>query len=144
ISDRWLPVSPVTGAVDGFEWKAPVDAIGRGDDTLVIEERPAPATVEAPPPLAPRPVEIAPRVELIEVSKESEDRPASGAAKPPAAKPPAAKPQPTSPIPPARPEPKPKPAIFVPERPPDDPGVAQAETDESPSSLERFRTAQFR
>ena len=40
ISDRWLPVSPVTGAVDGFEWKAPVDAIGRGDDTLVIDERP--------------------------------------------------------------------------------------------------------
>ncbi len=41
ISDRWLPVSPVTGAVDGFEWKAPVDAIGRGDDTLIIEERPS-------------------------------------------------------------------------------------------------------
>ena len=31
VSDRWLPVSPVTGAVDAFEWKAPVDAIGRGD-----------------------------------------------------------------------------------------------------------------
>ena len=45
ISDRWLPVSPVTGAVDGFEWKAPVDAIGRGDDTLVIEERPATVAV---------------------------------------------------------------------------------------------------
>ena len=141
VSDRWLPVSPVTGAVDGFEWKAPVDAIGRGDDTLVIEERPAPRPVEAPPQLAPRTVEIAPRVELIEVSKESEDRPASGPAKPPAAKPLAAK---TPPVPAARPEPKPKPAIFVPERPPDDPGVAQAETDESPSSLERFRTAQFR
>ncbi len=38
VSDRWLPVSPVTGAVDAFEWKAPVDAIGRGDDTLLIEE----------------------------------------------------------------------------------------------------------
>ena len=38
ISDRWLPVSPVTGAVDAFEWKAPVDAIGRGDETLLIEE----------------------------------------------------------------------------------------------------------
>ena len=144
VSDRWLPVSPVTGAVDGFEWKAPVDAIGRGDDTLVIEERPAAAGVEAAPQLAPRTVEIAPRVELIEVSKESEDRPAPQAAKPPAAKMPAAKAPPAPPIPAARPEPKPKPAIFVPERPPDDPGVAQAETDESPSSLERFRTAQFR
>jgi hypothetical protein len=34
----------------------------------------------------------------------------------------------------------------VPERPPDDPGVAQAETDEpqSPTSLERLRAAQIR
>ena len=39
ISDRWLPVSPVSGTVDAFEWKAPVDAIGRGDATLLIEER---------------------------------------------------------------------------------------------------------
>jgi hypothetical protein len=32
----------------------------------------------------------------------------------------------------------------VPDRPPDDPGVAQAETDESPTSLERLRAAQIR
>ena len=56
----------------------------------------------------------------------------------------AAKTPPAPPQPPTRPEPKPKPAIFVPERPPDDPGVAQTETDESPNSLERLRTAQFR
>ena len=38
-----------------------------------------------------------------------------------------------------------KPAIFVPERPPDDPGVAQTESDEtSPNSLERLRAAQIR
>ena len=47
ISDRWLPVSPVTGAVDAFEWKAPVDAIGRGDETLLIEESHEPPE---PPP----------------------------------------------------------------------------------------------
>ncbi|MEZ5828023.1 MAG: heme biosynthesis HemY N-terminal domain-containing protein [Hyphomicrobiales bacterium] len=40
MSDRWLPVSPVTGVVDAFQWKAPVDALGRGDETMVIEERP--------------------------------------------------------------------------------------------------------
>jgi HemY protein len=138
VSDRWLPVSPVTGAVDGFEWKAPVDAIGRGDDTLVIEERPAAPAVQAPPPLvSPPPApDIPPRGEVIDMSKEKEDRPASGAAKTPPAPAPAQ--------PPARQEPRPKPAIFVPERPPDDPGVAQGETDESPNSLERLRTAQFR
>ena len=70
------------------------------------------------------------------MSKEKEDRPAAGAAKTPPAPAPAQ--------PPARQEPRPKPAIFVPERPPDDPGVAQGETDESPNSLERLRTAQFR
>ena len=48
ISDRWLPVSPVTGAVDAFEWKAPVDAIGKGDDTLLIEEG---LDTPEPPPL---------------------------------------------------------------------------------------------
>jgi hypothetical protein len=41
-------------------------------------------------------------------------------------------------------EQRPKPAIFVPARPPDDPGVAQTETDESPTSLERLRAAQIR
>ena len=50
ISDRWLPVSPVTGAVDAFEWKAPVDAIGRGDETLLIEESHEPPE----PPSRPR------------------------------------------------------------------------------------------
>src|SRR4029079_6241354 len=49
ISDRWLPISPVTGAVDAFEWKAPVDAIGRGDATLLIEESHEPP--EPPPAL---------------------------------------------------------------------------------------------
>jgi HemY protein len=140
ISDRWLPVSPVTGAVDGFEWKAPVDAIGRGDDTLVIEERPAWAAAEAPPSLAaplaaPQAEAPAQRElgELVDVSQAKEDQAGTGAAKVPPAPPP-----------PLRSEPRPKPAIFKPERPPDDPGVAQVETDEAPNSLERLRTAQFR
>ncbi len=131
ISDRWLPVSPVTGAVDGFEWKAPVDAIGRGDDTIVIEDWPAPVAVEAPPLVAPQ-VEFNVRPELVDVSPAKEDRPGGATVVPP-------------PAPPSvRSEPRPKPAVFVPERPPDDPGVAQVETDESPNSLERLRTAQFR
>jgi HemY protein len=124
VSDRWLPVSPVTGAVDGFEWKAPVDAIGRGDDTLLIDE---PIMPEASPALA------LPRVsEVVEVRPATEK-----AAEAPARTPPAAPAKPTL-------EPKPKPAIFVPERPPDDPGVTQAETDDSPNSLERLRAAQIR
>ena len=53
VSDRWLPVSPVTGAVDAFEWKAPVDAIGRGDESLLIEDsfEPFPSGSQANPTL---------------------------------------------------------------------------------------------
>jgi HemY protein len=141
VSDRWLPVSPVTGMVDAFEWKAPVDAIGRGDQTLLIEERPEPATppMQAPAPLAPpRPEPSrAERGEMVDVSpRKSRD----GAL--PAEAPQAKAVAETAPRPAA--EPKTKPAIFVPGRPPDDPGVAQAETDESPTSLERLRAAQIR
>jgi HemY protein len=125
VSDRWLPVSPVTGAVDGFEWKAPVDAIGRGDDTLLIDE-----------PIASEP---APSLALPRLSEVVEVRPASEQVTEPAKATPVPAPQSSA-------EPRPKPAIFVPERPPDDPGVAQTETDEpqSPTSLERLRAAQIR
>ncbi len=119
VSDRWLPVSPVTGAVDAFEWKAPVDAIGRGDDTLLIEDRALPVGEEA----GSRTVTLdLPATEASEVT-EAETVPTSA-------------PQPEPP--------HPEPAIFVPTRPPDDPGVTQAETDEAPSSLERLRAAQIR
>jgi HemY protein len=126
VSDRWLPVSPVTGAVDAFEWKAPVDAIGRGDTTLIIEERPELAARVAPPALPP--AEPARRAAIVEVTQ------AEPLPEPPAARPEA----------PKRPETWGKPALYVPDRPPDDPGVAQADPDESPTSLERLRAAQIR
>ena len=39
---------------------------------------------------------------------------------------------------------KPIPAVMVPQRPPDDPGVTPSDADESEVSLERFRTAHIR
>jgi HemY protein len=71
VSDRWLAISPVTGAVDAFEWKAPVDAIGRGDDSLLIEEHPfvpsprAPETPALSSPRAETPPETADVVEMV-------------------------------------------------------------------------------
>ena len=90
VSDRWLPVSPVTGAVDAFEWKAPVDAIGRGDDTLIIEERPEAVTASAQvlaPFVPPRPetarVEKPVYGEIVDVSPRIErERPAATEAPP--------------------------------------------------------------
>ncbi|MGH6735368.1 MAG: heme biosynthesis HemY N-terminal domain-containing protein [Methyloceanibacter sp.] len=131
VSDRWLPVSPVTGAVDAFEWKAPVDAIGRGDATLMIVERPVAEEAVAAEKDAEE--KEAPAV-VVDVT------PAARETKPDEAKLP--KSVEAAPVPTV--EPKPKPAVFVPARPPDDPGVAQTETDESPTSLERLRAAQIR
>lgn len=139
ISDRWLPVSPVTGAVDAFEWKAPVDAIGRGDATLLIEEgldTPEPPSkvaappaqiehqgdpTEPPPPPTPsgggtRKAETRPERESVATISPRQDQ---GQARS-------------------------KPELYVPPRPPDDPGISPADPDESPASLERLRAAQIR
>jgi HemY protein len=143
ISDRWLPVSPVTGAVDAFEWKAPVDAIGRGDATLLIEDNfPQP---EPPPPPRGRPVEIPRRVD---VPLAAAPRVASPALASPAAPPVAAEAGPgrgSAPAPAPRQEQgQAKPNVFVPPHAPDDPGIAPTDADESPASLERLRAAQIR
>lgn len=142
VSDRWLPVSPVTGVVDACEWKAPVDAIGRGDDTLLIEERFEPVTPQAqmPAPLAPPRAETARTERQEDVVDVSPTKVRGGL---PSTEAPQAKAL-AQDAPRSAAEQRLKPAIFVPERPPDDPGVAQAEADESRTSLERLRAAQIR
>jgi HemY protein len=56
VSDRWMPVSPVSGRLDAFQWKVPLAELGDGRD--VIEggdfERERPAVAVAPPPEPPR------------------------------------------------------------------------------------------
>lgn len=56
VSDRWTPVSPVTGKLDAFEWRAPVERLGQlidqDDDkpahpSLALPPRAGPAVVEA-------------------------------------------------------------------------------------------------
>jgi HemY protein len=138
VSDRWLPVSPVTGAVDAFEWKAPVDAIGRGDDTLLIDERPfvsAPQVAEAPA-LSSRVETPSEPANVVEATsrKARDGKDETGTPRPRTG---AEPPRPTV-------EAKEKPAIFVPAHAPDDPGVAQSETDDAASTLERLRAAQIR
>ena len=63
VSDRWMPVSPVSGRLDAFQWKVPLAELG--DAREVIEgddwERAAepPKIVTPPPELPPRVAEIA-------------------------------------------------------------------------------------
>ena len=51
VSERWLPVSPVTGRLDAFEWKDPL----AGDDhkTAVIESEQADVLDQSEPPAQP-------------------------------------------------------------------------------------------
>jgi HemY protein len=135
VSDRWLPVSPVTGAVDAFEWKAPVDAIGRGDETLLIEEMEPPRDASAmAPPMSPT---IEEKPQAVDVTPAAVEETPAGEKAPEKSAAPAPSPAQSA-------EQKPAPSVFMPTRPPDDPGVAQTEAEESPVSLERLRAAQIR
>src|SRR5262245_27625406 len=52
VSDHWLPISPVSGRLDAFEWKDPLAGEDHGP---VIEHR-----AEVPPPAASVPATVAP------------------------------------------------------------------------------------
>jgi len=158
VSDRWLPVSPVTGAVDAFAWKAPVDAIGRGDDTLMIAEdteppRDASAMVSLAPAEPADVVDVTPIASETSEGGQKSPEPRDGEAVEVSAgvkagraeTSPAATPGPkVNVVGTERTEEKPASPDFMPIRPPDDPGVAQPDPDESPTSLERLRAAQIR
>jgi HemY protein len=38
VSDRWLPTSPATGALDVFQWKVPPESTGESDATLALKK----------------------------------------------------------------------------------------------------------
>ena len=51
VSERWLPVSPVTGRLDAFEWKDPLAGQDHAGTLIDAEQR---AMLEAPPAPAPQ------------------------------------------------------------------------------------------
>lgn len=54
VSERWAPVSPVTGRLDAFEWRVPVERLGQLIEQASFEEEPPRTIVAAlPPVLAP-------------------------------------------------------------------------------------------
>jgi HemY protein len=145
VADRWAPVSPVTGALDAFQWKVPVEQTGPHDEELALaklEELIAlgdhsEKVLEAAPAEAP----------TVEIEAASTRTEAPVAAKHPVA--PAA-------VVAAEPSPSSKTAKgataapaagngaaagskpFVPTRPPDDPGV---DSDDEPAVITRPRQA---
>ena len=75
VSDRWMPVSPVTGTLDAFVWMEPLAQIGGTVSDDVIEAGPKPATVEATPALAVQPAPPLPPVPEIIVAAPAADQP---------------------------------------------------------------------
>src|SRR6266566_7158626 len=148
VSDRWRPVSPVTGRLDAFQWQAPLAALP-SDKNAPIESSPFEEAMLAPPrPVAPPrdvPVEPVPAAAqdnsppLATVMAEPGSNPTPAPATAPSPPPPAPTPAPSPPqseSPPAT-----APALFRPRqdipksapsnvpvvipilRAPDDPGI---------------------
>jgi HemY protein len=54
VSDRWMPVSPVSGRLDAFQWKVPLAELGEPRDVIegFEETAPRPVVVAQPSPPA--------------------------------------------------------------------------------------------
>jgi HemY protein len=143
VSDRWRPVSPVTGRLDAFQWQTPVAALP-SDKGATIEPSPfeeamlaaphravvlePPATIDsepATPAVAPTPLAAQDNAPLPAAAAEP-----AAAVTPTQAPPPAAEPAPVAAAPLFRSRqdipkaaPTPIPAVIPIIRPPDDPGI---------------------
>jgi HemY protein len=151
VSDRWRPVSPVTGRLDAFQWQTPVASLPSDKGTTIESSAFEEAMLAAPPP---KRVTVAPSespAEPAAVEPEPAPVPAAQDNSPPiakeepaavaAAEPVQPAPEPAESSPPAatpvfrtradlgKPAPAPIPAVIPIVRAPDDPGI----DDEGPS-----------
>lgn len=79
ISEHWAPVSPVTGRLDAFEWRAPVERLGQLIDSGDAEEARKPAPAIPAPAARERLGEVA-EADVIEASAPATAEPAGPAA----------------------------------------------------------------
>lgn len=118
VSATWAPVSPVTGRLDAFEWRAPVEHIGQMIDSGEPGKAAKPAPAIAAPVAAERLGEVA-EAEIIEAGPTVvvAAEPAARNGQAPAVVPPAS--QAPAASPPAQPAeaPAPKPSVAVREEP---------------------------
>jgi HemY protein len=199
-SGEWQPISPVTGALDAFEWRVPpepsrtgtkdalldeVTALGQeleavtrkiadvqtvdapsasqpGEPlTITVKAEEVPAaeakSAPAPEPVKPIPmpsaesqvVQAAPAPKKTDIVQEKPIVPAAevAEAKPVAvAEPRPSMPSAPTPVTPLEPQParqqkKSAPKIFVPDRPPDDPGPGSTDIEEPNTPYARFRSS---
>jgi HemY protein len=150
ISERWAPISPVTGRLDAFEWKVPVERVGQ----LIEQEGPQEAVVPTALPGAAPAVRQEPAAIVVAETQAAAagpekpvvveaERPKTAAAhetdtvgqQPPQLQP--AAPLPAAPKVPDAASNLARPSSFDPSRPPDDPGVDPSEANDN--EPRRFR-----
>ena len=136
VAERWAPASPVTGRIDAFEWRVPVERLGPMIEPESEElERPKPA-LAAPKTDTVKPVEVIAQDEASNPVSVVEKAAPVAAAVVPGAAPEQSRPEPTTLD--TRPaEEAEAPAEVIPPRLPDDPGVEPMTPDELVSR--RFR-----
>ncbi|UCI30655.1 heme biosynthesis protein HemY [Mesorhizobium sp. B4-1-4] len=77
VSERWAPVSPITGRLDAFEWRAPMERLGQLIDSHDDAPDGAVAAIEAPAkPVPEKPIDVIDHVAQANeaTSKETESR----------------------------------------------------------------------
>lgn len=86
VSERWLPMSPVSGRLDAFEWKTPLSALEapRMQEERVEREidQPSPAIIEPDRPMPSAPPPAPETAALAEPKAEPKDEPLAPAAAP--------------------------------------------------------------
>ncbi len=74
ISEKWLPISPLTGELDAFEWKVPVEALEASDAKVLDSEGLDELLAEQPTaPIAPEDSGLAPGTTSGSTKETSED-----------------------------------------------------------------------
>jgi HemY protein len=146
VSDRWRPVSPVTGRLDAFQWQTPVASLPSDRGTTIESSAFEEAMLAAPPPkrvtAAPSESEVEPTMTApapaaqdnspVIVKEEpavAHAEPAQPAPEPTESAPPAATPVFRTRVDLGKPAAAPIPAVIPIVRAPDDPGI----DDEGPS-----------
>jgi len=127
VAEKWAPFSPVTGRLDAFEWRVPMERVAQTIEQSASAELPALPAVEPDEPAA----KVIEAEQVEEAAPEAREAEATAPA--PADALPAENHEKAVPAPAASPA-----AGIMLRRPPDDPGVETEPAKENASSLRLF------
>ena len=77
VSDRWMPLSPVSGRLDAFQWKVPLAELGDGRDVIEAAEPPLRAEADLPAKPLEAPADAVPPAEMPVATPALRDEPST-------------------------------------------------------------------